>query len=276
MVQIESGGKTFYMDGYLKELLDSFKYAVNEKNTSVVIIVDGRSGMGKTTLGNQIAKYCDPSYNLSQIYFEPEVFLEGLANAKPQTCHVFDEAMLISNRSVMSQINRMIIQAMAMIRSKRIFVIFNVNSLFDLDRNLVLSRADLLLHVYGNNLLDRGNFAAFFKSKGGEDRLKLLFFLGKKYYSYNRPKANFYGRFYMPFILDEKKYEEIKQEGINNFLRSDMKPLGKGDLFVYYLIKYLREEDGLTMKKIAQIGQVAESSVYNRVKRGNILANKIK
>lgn len=258
-------GLEYSMDGYLVTLLTHFKDAVHNHNTSAVFIIDGRSGMGKTTLAIQIATMLYPTFDLKHVYFTPESFLEGLAAAEQFSVHVFDEAMILSNRSTMSQINKMIVQAMSMIRSKNIFIIFNINSVFDLDKNLALSRADLLLHVYGDNLIDRGNFAAFFKSKGQEDRLKQLYLLGKKYYSYSKPKANFYGSFTSRFILDKEEYEKAKQIGINEFLKAGSKPSTKKEMVEARLIKYLKEEVGLSPEEIADIGNISRATVFNKI-----------
>lgn len=258
---MEEETKSLYMDGYLRTLLNNFKEAIEHKNTSAVFIIDGRSGMGKSTLAFQIARYLDKSFSIDNVYFAPQKFLDGLSMAKPHTVHIFDEAMLLSSRSTMSAINKMIVQAMSMIRSKNIIIIFNINSIFDLDKNLALSRADLLLHVYGDNLIDRGNFASFFKAKGQEDRVKQLYLLGKKYYSYSKPKANFYGRFVNNFILDEVEYEKRKQEGVNAFLRGESKGLNKKDKAEAKLMKYLNEVVGLTQLEIADIAGISEKTV---------------
>lgn len=264
MVNIGNGIE-FSMDGYKKDLLDNFIHAVKKGNTSVVLIYDGRSGMGKTTMSIQDAMYMYNDLSLENIYYTPEDFLNGLANAKEGSAHIFDEAMLISNRSSMSVVNKMMIQAMSMIRSKNIFVIFNINSIFDLDKNIALSRADVLFHVYGDNLLDRGNFAAFFKAKGQEDRLKSLYILGKKYYSYSKPKANFYGRFSKEFLLNKEEYEKRKQEGVNSFLNSGSAPTGKHNLIEAKLMKYIKDELGLNADKIADIAGVSRKTVFNKM-----------
>lgn len=250
------------IDGYLKELLDGFKNAVLNHNTSVVMVTDGRSGMGKTTLFNQIGIYLDSNYNLSQVYYTPEEFLAGLSHAKPGSFHLFDEAMLISNRAAMSQINKMVIQAMSMIRSKRIYVGFAVNSIFDLDRNLAISRADVLFHVYGEHLYSRGSFTAFFKAKDGTDRLKMLYLLGKKYYDYSKPKANFFASFPSDFVLDEIKYEEQKQAGINRFLLGKTSEHGKTIESRNRMYCYLRYNMGLPTKKVMEISGLSMAQAY--------------
>ena len=208
----------FFQDGYLDKQLAVFKNAIEKHNTSAVIVIDGRSGMGKTTLANQVAKTLDKNYDLEKIFYNPDDFLAALKTAKKGDCLTFDEAMLISSRSALSAINKMIVMAMSMIRSKKLYIIFCVNSIFDLDKNLAISRADLLLHVYGQSLIDRGKFCAYFKAKDGNDRIKQLYLLGKKLYSYSRPKANYRGRFPKEFVVNEKEYEIRKQKGVNSFL----------------------------------------------------------
>lgn len=254
--------KEIYIDGYYKQLLDDFKNAVEHHNTSIVIIFDGRSGKGKTTLSNQTGNYLDPNFDLKNIYYNPDKFLEGLANSKPGDYLSFDEAMILSSRSAMSTVNRMVIQAMSMIRSKRIYVSFCINSIFDMDRNLVLSRADALLHVYGEGLVERGRFAAFFKAKGdGWDRLKDLYLKGKKFYSYSQPRANFIGRFVKAFVVNEKKYEELKQIAINDFLKQQEGVQGKRQKSYQALIFKLKTLEGYSNKKIAELAEVSTETI---------------
>ena len=262
MIKIQSRGKTieYSMDGYYKNLLDEFKNAVTKHNTSIVIIFDGKSGKGKTTKANQTGKYLDHNYSIDNVYFTPESFLKGLADAKPETFHLFDEAMIISSRSVLSKRNRMIVYAMSMIRSKRLYVGFCVNSIFDLDKNLVLSRADCLVHVYGDGLIDRGKMALFFKSVGDSpDRLKLLYLYGKKFYSYSKPKSNFFASFTKKFIIDEKEYEKRKQEAVNNFLRKEEDP--KDTTHFQKLLSHLKDE-GSSVKELSNIVGIKPSTIY--------------
>lgn len=260
----------------ITQILDGFKWAVHDKNTSVVIIFDGRSGMGKTTLNNQVAKYCDPDYDLHKVHYSPETFLNGgegkigLAQAKKGDWIVFDEAMLISNRSALSQINRMIIQAMSMIRSKNIFVCFCVNSIFDLDKNLALSRADILFNVYGETLIDRGKVMAFFKGADSRDRLKELYLKGKKYYDYSQPKSNFNTTFASNFVLNEDIYEKQKQKGVNDFLNNLFKKAPKERVAAkardFYII-WIKKNTTFTHKEIAEIGHISVETVKDTIER---------
>ena len=202
----------------LVQILEGFKWAIHFKKQSAVMVVDGRSGMGKTTLSFQIGKWMTDDFSLDNVFFTPEAFIKGLTTAKKGDVLVFDEAMLLSSRAALSAINRMIVIAMSMIRSRNLLIIFNVNSVFDLDKNLALSRADLLLNCYGDSLTDKGKFLAFFKGGDGMDRIKSLYLNGKKFYSYAKPRSNFNSTFSSHFVLDDDEYEVKKQIGVNNFL----------------------------------------------------------
>ena len=267
MVMIETHGLKYSMDGYYKKLLDDLKNAVEKHDMSIVIIFDGKSGRGKTTMANQTAASLDPNYSLSNLYYNPEAFLMGLSEAKPGTFILFDEAMLISSRSALSKRNQMIIQAMSMIRSKRIYVGFCVNSIFDLDKNLAMFRADVLVHVYGEGLTDRGRFVCFFKSRDDKyDRLKWLFLLGKKYYDYGKPQGNFYGSFTKQFVLDEKEYERRKQIAINIFLRSGIHGSSHERQLTDDMVIKMREQ-GITIKDICEVGDFSKQTFHNIVRR---------
>lgn len=261
----------FKLPSKLTDILDGFKWAIHYKNQSAVAIVDGRSGMGKTTISTQMASYMSPNFSLDNIHFTPDSFLEALTTMKKGDTIIFDEAMLLSSRAALSQINRMIVIAMSMIRSKNIFIIFNVNSIFDLDRNLALSRADILLNCYGDSLTDKGKFMAFFKGGDGMDRIKQLYIMGKKYYSYSNPKSNFNSTFSSYFTVDEVKYEEKKQIGVNNFLKGVKKDvLSKDKVSRDKLIQYVYENKeilDLTQEKIAEIAGIGSKTVWNSLSK---------
>lgn len=247
----------------LRTILRGFKWAMHKKNTSAVMLIDGKSGLGKSTLAFQCANYVDPNFNLDKVYYNPNQFLAGIEAAEPGSVHVFDEAMLLSNRSAMSQVNRAVIIAMSMIRSKRLLIIFCINAIFDMERNLVLSRADILLHIYGDSLTDRGKFMAFFKGQDGDDRLKLLHILGKKYYDYSKPKSNFNAPFSSYFIFDDAEYERRKQIGVKEFLTAAPTGVGmKAKRARDNLIRWMVKNSSLTHEDIEKIAGVSNITVW--------------
>ncbi len=271
--------RSFSQNTRLNALLIGAKNAVLRKNTSFVIIVDGNSGLGKSTIANQIAITWDKNYSLKKLHYNPTTFLEGgdgkigLENCKKGDCLVFDEAMLLSARGALTAMNRVMIQALSMIRSKQIFIIFCVNSIFDLDKNIAMSQARLLLHLYGKNFIDRGNFGAFFMAQGQENRMKQLYLFGKKYYSYTKPRANFIGRFTKEFIVDQQAYDEQKNKGVSEFLKqSEQHSATRANAQRDKLICYLREYHQASTTKIMELIGLSKAAVNKIIARGKKLA----
>jgi hypothetical protein len=164
---------------------------------------------GKSTLSFQAALYFDKTFNLDRVVFSVDDFLTALINASPGQAVVFDEAIIVNSRSALTEFNKKVIIAMTQIRSKGLYIFFNIPSVFDLDRNLVLNRCHLLLHCYQDHFGDRGRYCVFDK-----DKMKMLYLKGKRLYTYAFPKANFVGAFSEYFYLDREDYENKKQREI--------------------------------------------------------------
>lgn len=201
-----------------------------------------------STLSFQIARYLDPGFNLSQVVFTVDDFLKTLIRATPGQAVVFDEAIIVNSRSALTEFNKKVIIAMTQIRSKGLFIIFNIPSVFDLDRNLVLNRCHMLLHCYQEVFGDRGNFLSF-----DSDRLKMLYLKGKKLYSYAYPKSNFPGRFGAFFPLNREEYERKKQIEISRIAKRPDTMVEKYKIQRNLLIIRLLES-GIKPELIAKMG----------------------
>jgi len=206
-------GKKFWMDNFLMENFQFVKSKVQHKvphrRSDLFVIVDGPVGSGKSTLSFQAALWFDPTFTLDRVVFSVEDFLNAIIRAKPGQAVVFDEAIIVNSRSALTEFNKKIIIAMTQIRSKGLFIFFNIPSVFDLDKNLVLNRCHLLLHCFQNRFGDRGKYIVF-----DNEKLKLLYLKGKKLYTYGYPKANFTGNFTEFFPLPRPEYEKKKQTEI--------------------------------------------------------------
>jgi hypothetical protein len=261
--------KTFYMSKLWTQNLDRYIDGVLNKNTSAVFIFDGRSGLGKTTLSFQTGCYIankvaekfgkKPNFTLNNVSWTPDDFLEKLQNAQKGDVIILDESMILSNRSSMSEVNRAIVIMMSMIRSKQIFVFFNANSLFDLDKNLPLHRADVLIHLYAENdrFASRGRYIVIPSAKG---KLKNLYIVGKKYYDYSKAKVAFRDKFTAFFPFSEREYEKQKQFAINNYF--DKSPVG-GKLKDSRdsLVKYLKNELLISNDDLANAANVSVRTI---------------
>jgi hypothetical protein len=183
-----------------------------------------------TTLSFQAARYFDPTFCLDRVVFSVDEFLNVLINATPGQAVVFDEAIIVNSRSALTEFNKKVIIAMTQIRSKGLYIFFNIPSVFDLDRNLVLNRCHLLLHCYQDSFGDRGKFCVF-----DHEKMKLLYLKGKRLYTYAYPKANFVARFTEYFYLERIPYENKKQKEIAKQAK-DKKP----DRFKLRFVKLVR------------------------------------
>jgi ABC-type dipeptide/oligopeptide/nickel transport system ATPase subunit len=196
----------FYLDGLLKSNLDIVKEVI-KKDFDMVFVVDGNEGSGKSTIASQIAYYCDPTFNLDKMTFSPKEFKEAVLNAKKYEAIVYDEAYGgLNSRATMSRINRTIVRMLTEIRARNLFIIIVLPCFFDLDKYVALWRSRILINVYLKGKYDRGQFKFF-----NTETKKALYMLGKKYYSYSKPSANFYGTFTSFFPLDKEEYSKKKK-----------------------------------------------------------------
>lgn len=210
MVRAFEGTKDeFYMDNYLKSNLDIAKTEI-KRDWDMVFVYDGSEGSGKSVKAMQDAFYCDPTLTLDRIVFVPKDFREAVMNAKKYQAVIYDEAYTgLSSRATMSLINRTLISMLAEIRQKNLFVFVVMPTFFDLDRYVAIWRSRLLIHVYTGENFQRGHFAFF-----NADRKKSLYILGKKFYSYGKPKANFVGKFTNHYVIDEQEYRNKKKNSL--------------------------------------------------------------
>jgi len=265
-------GKTFYISGYWAKNLDNIIDGVMNKNTSAVIIFDGRSGLGKTTLSGQTGCYINsktkkymgtknPKFSLDNMAWTPDTFVEKLKHANKGDIIILDEAMIVSNRSTMSEMNKMVVSMMSMIRSKQIFVIFNINSIFDMDRNLPLHRADVLIHLYSEDdkFAGRGRYMCVPSAKG---KLKMLYILGKKYYDYSKARPAFIDKFTPFFPFNEKEYDKRKNYAIENYDYGKPTKSTKVKESRDNGIRYLKENTNMDVDEISIAFNISKRTVY--------------
>lgn len=215
MVVVNIDRYKFYLDGYLKSNIDLLIKAV-KKDRDCLIIIDGKEREGKSTIANQLAKYCDPTYDVDRCCLTPEEFLDKVKDAKQYQAVVLDEGQGFTSRSALSRLNKVLIRVLSEIGMKNLFLFICIPSFFELDRYAAIHRSQCLIHIYTKEL-KRGRFA-FWNYK----RKKTLYLMGKKYYSYKFPKPNFVARFTKAFPLDKEKYDEKKRMAISRSANTDI------------------------------------------------------
>jgi len=205
----------FYIDGRLDRSLDKIVRRVKTKDEDTFIAVDGSEGGGKSVLAFQLAKKCDPSFDLSRVVFTPKRFQEVILAARKGEAVVFDEAFRgLSSRGALSEVNKLLVGLMMECRQKNLIVIVVMPTFFLLDKYVALWRASFLIHVYRKG--GKRGFWMLFNSK----KKKLLYLKGKATYSYSWPKTGFRGRFYNQYTIDEKAYRKKKKLALEATNRS--------------------------------------------------------
>lgn len=201
--------KDYYMDGYLKTNLDKIK-SVIDKNWDFIFVVDGKERRGKTVMAQQMAYYCDPTFNMSRMVFNNEQFYEAVDKAEKYQAIVFDEAYSATNTSsAMSKIAIALKTKLTMIGKKNLYIFIVLPPFFDLNKYIAIWRSAALIHVYTGDNFERGFFSFY-----DDERKKKLYIFGKKEYNYGVTKPNFYGRFTDRWIVDVKEYEKKKDDAI--------------------------------------------------------------
>lgn len=204
--------QSYYIDGYLKSILDEIKHAV-QHDIDMIILVDGPERSGKSALAQQCASYCDPSFDIARVCFTPDEFRKAVMNAEPYQAIIYDEAYTgLNSRGTMGVINRALVSMLAEIGQKNLIIFVVMPTFFDLDKYVALWRSRLLLHVYFGEKFARGFFAAY-----NETTKKYLYIEGKKFYEYkgSRVKPNFFGKFPKGYTVDEKAYRQKKRDSLS-------------------------------------------------------------
>lgn len=260
-------GWTGYMDGFLKTNLAACQKAIKQ-DWDMICIVSGAEGAGKSVLAQQCAKHVDPDFNIERVCFNPKEFISSINKAKKFQAIVYDEAYGgMSSRAAMSEVNRSLMGVLAEIRQKNLWVFIVLPSFFELDKYAAIHRSRFLLHVYAKDF-KRGRFSFY-----SFDRKKLLYVLGKKYYSMSKPRPNFIGRFVKGYTVDEEEYRQKKLDALK--AREEK----KDERMTARHIKYMEQRDiiirrayqnGIKVKDISQWISIDTKQIYNIINKPKI------
>jgi len=218
MVLVNIKEHEFYLDGYLKQKLDNIKEIIN-KNFDCVFLIDGDERIGKSTLGITCAYYIsNGNFTVNNMCADSDDAVKKIENLPDKSVIFIDEGSLVfSSRDSMRKEQRKLIKIMNVVGQKNMVFIIVLPCFFDLNRQIAVRRSRFLLHCYADKKLNRGRFSYF-----GKKKKKMLFEIGKKNFdSYNKPKADFIGRFtnFNPF---GKEYLETKKKSLVSSLHEDV------------------------------------------------------
>jgi len=211
--------------------LKGIKSKFIEKDNDYLLIIDGREGSGKSTLGLHACSVVDKTFSHEDVAFTAKDFLTKLHKSKVKKALMWDEAVEGAfSRDSINRTNKMIVTAMMVARAKKIFIIVIIPTFFLLDKYFRMHRVGMLL-----NLPRRGLFNAY-NSKA----IKKLSVDGSKYWDYSKGKISFSEQF--P-IFDKqttlwKEYYKKKKAFMKDFLEASLKKMELGSKFQSALFNF--------------------------------------
>lgn len=268
MVKVfENTPQEYYMDGYLKENLDTAKKVIT-KDWDMIFCIDGYEGSGKSCLTMQIGYYCNQSLTLSHVVFTPKQFQDAIINSRKYDVVIYDEAYTgLSSRAAMSMVNRILVKMLAEIRQKNLFIFVVMPTFFDLDKYVALWRSRALIHVYTAENFQRGYFAFY-----NIDKKKDLYILGKKFYLYSNVKPNFVGRFTNHYTLNEDDYRKKKRNLSIQRESEEIERQQRAEIEDRLFLQVVSNGDFLTHEQRAKIIGIPISTYWyklNKLKQNN-------
>lgn len=245
----------------LKNKETYIKSGGGNKMTSAVIIIDGKSDAGKSTLASQVGLFFDPYMTLEKNYaWNFKKLFRLIEHVKPGGAIIFDEAMIANSRGANSEDNKKLIVALSQIRSKGAFLIFCINSVHQLEKSIPLSRANFLIHVKRiGGINGTPKYVAY-----DSDRMKDLVIKNAGKYSYKGvlPNTN-WATFSRYFFACEVKYDKMKhKESMENIngkkksIRDDKIKIG-----IAKLIEHCKKENFLSFQQCSKVIGIPTSTM---------------
>lgn len=250
------------------------------KMTSSVIIFDGKSNSGKTTLAAQIGLFFQPNMTLEKNYaWNIDRLLELIENASPGQVIIMDEAMVINSRSSNSEDNLKLIIALSQVRSKGVFLLFCINSIHQLEKSISLTRADFMFHLKRiGGISGIPKYCIY-----DEDKMRQLVVKNAGKYSYAGviPNTSFF-TFSRYFPFNDVRYDNMKHdESIKNLKHSSkqqqkdkIKPqtidkLIRREFYFYQLANHLFDNNIMTKSDLARLLKLDIGNFMTDVKNYN-------
>ena len=209
MVKVKVNDQEYYLDENLKKNLDR-AIEFQKKDWDFAFIVDGKERGGKSVFAQQMAYYVDKTFNIDRVTFTAREFKKAVLKAEPGQAVIYDEAFTgLSSKDTMNRTNKLLVQMLAEVGQKNLFIFVVMPTFFDLTKYVALHRSRALIHIYTGDNFERGYFAFY-----NEDLKKKLYIDGKDYYDYKGKPYNFVGRFVNHYVIDEKVYRQKKRQSL--------------------------------------------------------------
>jgi len=245
----------------IKNKAEYLKSGGGNKLTSAVIIVDGKSGSGKSVFASQMGLFFDPTMTLEKNYaWNMNRLMRLISNPKPGQVVLLDEGMFFNSRKSGSDDNIKLIIALSQVRSKGIFFIICINSVHQLEKSIPLSRADFLVHIKRlGGMTGKPSYAIY-----DSDRMRQLIVKNTSKYSYAGVYPNIsWSTFSKYFPYESVRYDKMKhRESLKNLqnkkksVRDDKIKIG-----IAKLIEHCKKNGWLSFQQSAKITEIPTSTM---------------
>lgn len=257
---VKIGSDNIYIDNMEAEGLQEAMKSVDRGSDKFMMIIDGRSGVGKSTKGAQLAYILSKgTLDLHKNYaFTYNRFNELIDNPPDNRVIVLDEAFdIINKRTARTNDNFQMLSKLQKVRLKKLYIIIILLSFYDLDKNVIVSLADLLIHVKRDSVFGRHRI---YDAYDPEQMLQL--YLARRAnmdYPDHFDKKIAGATFNKFFPLDVKEYEELKAQSFEQDEKRDKssKVMNQRNT----LIKYLKD-NGTPIAVISELTGLSEIMIY--------------
>lgn len=200
-----------YVAKHIANSLDKAKDKIVNGNQDRLYIIDGREGLGKSTLAMQLAYYFDPTFGIDDIVFNSKSFEKRIRECEKFKAIVFDEAFNgLSSKGSLSTENKNLIRLLMECRQRNLFIFIVLPTYFMLEKYVAIFRSNALLSVR----VSKKNYKLRYYKAYNYHQKKLLYIKGKQMMDYSKPyimkNHSFYGRY--PPTIDKKEYDKKKHE----------------------------------------------------------------
>lgn len=235
--------------------------AIHKKNLDHFMVIEGKEGVGKSTLGAQTAAVIDLNFNKSKVCYSPLKFLRGLKTAKRGDVFLLDEGNLfLFSRNAMTDGNKDMVVLFALMRQRGVCVIICVPNFFTLDSYVREHRVATLAAI-----CNRGNFKCITVdrsiktiSKEGAKKSRSVFAVRVPYGTFYEAGNN--SKFPVINDLNEESYLEEKAETFDEFLEElEHKAMSKDGA-----------SEWVPLNEVSKYVPVSKQTLYRMVKNQKI------
>ena len=260
-----------------KRIFEDMQGNIDEHFDNLITIVGGE-GVGKSNLAHYICRSFDQDFDMSKsLIYSWVQFIESLTGNDTQKVYWLDEAILLaSGRDWMKEANKMLMQCLQIVRSRRLTIIMCIPSFDNIDVYIRTWRTRYMIKAQrmkwsGDRELVRG-YAELFIPKSEEERKALP----KDAKAEQFFKSIGYFRFPKMPVEDDKAYDKMKLDNqtnaLNEWKERTLEAQG-GTRFAQTskrlaaVICFMVEEQGISYDDVADIAGMPQSTVRGIVAR---------